>query len=100
MSIEDLRKRRLIKSYKVPAEEIEGILAAAKSDIKTAQGLLNTDICWAFSIAYNAILQGGIALMHVKGFRPAGEAKHVSVVLFLREALGKDFRNEWTGLTR
>jgi uncharacterized protein (UPF0332 family) len=30
----------------------------------------------------------------MKGFRPAGEAKHVSVILFLRKALGNDYQTD------
>lgn len=32
--------------------------------------------------------------MYTKGFRPTGEAKHVSVILFLRKALGKEYEND------
>ena len=94
MSFSDLLKRGLIEEYKVGLEEIDSILEAAQADIKTAQGLLNSDICWAFNIAYNAILETGIALMYKRGFRPIGEAKHVSVILFLRKALGKKYEDD------
>lgn len=90
MNFEDLLKKKLIERYEVSKEEIKAILEAAHSDLKTAQELLNTDICWAFNIAYNSILETGIVLMYSKGFRPIGEAKHVSVILFLRKALGKE----------
>jgi len=91
MNFEELQNKKLIEKYQVPAEEIKAILEAAQSDLKTAQGLLNTDICWAFNIAYNSILETGLALMYTKGFRPTGEAKHVSVILFLRKVLGKEY---------
>jgi len=91
MNFNELEKKNLIEKYQVPAEEIEAIIEAAKSDLKTAGNLLNTDVCWAFNIAYNSLLETGIALMYKKGFRPIGEAKHVSVILFLNMALGKDY---------
>lgn len=93
MNLEDLEKKKLIEKYQVSSEEIKAILESARSDLKTAQDLLNTDVCWAFNIAYNAILQAGIALMYTEGFRPIGEAKHVSVILFLRKFLGKEYTN-------
>jgi len=93
MNFEDLQKKGLIEEYQVSPDEIKVILEAAKSDLKTAKDLLNTDICWAFNIAYNSILETGIALMYTKGFRPIGEAKHVSVILFLRKALGKEYES-------
>ncbi|MDP1854324.1 MAG: HEPN domain-containing protein [Candidatus Omnitrophota bacterium] len=97
MKFDELKRQKLIDEYKATPEEIKVTIEAAKSDIKTAQSLLNSDVCWAFNIAYNAILQAGIALMHAKGFRPIGEAKHVSVILFLRKFLGKEYAD---GLNR
>jgi len=50
---------------------------------------------WAFSIAYNAILQATRALMFGKGFRPAaGEGQHKAAVQFAEVALGSKFRDE------
>ena len=94
MKFDDLKNKNLIEEYRIEKGEIEHILEAARSDIKTAQHLLNTDVCWAFNIAYNAVLQAGIALMNKKGFRPIGEAKHISVILFLRKALGEKYEAE------
>jgi len=37
---------------------------------------------WAFSIAYNAMLQTIRALMFSKGYRPSGGNQHISVVRF------------------
>ena len=91
MNYRDLLDRKLVEEYRVTPDEINAILEAAKSDIKTAQGLLNSDVCWAFNIAYNSLLQAGIALMHSKGYRPIGEAKHVAVILFLKKAMGKNY---------
>ncbi len=36
------------------------------------------------------MLEAGLAFMYSKGFRPTGEARHVSVILFLRKALPKE----------
>lgn len=94
MSFEELQKRNFIEKYQVSSEGINNIVEAAKADVKTAQGLLNIDTCWAFTIAYNSILAAGIALMYKKGFRPKGEAKHVSVILFLRKTLGNKYNND------
>ena len=43
---------------------------------------MEQDRDWAFSIAYNAILQTIRALMFSKGYRPSGSNQHVSVVRF------------------
>jgi hypothetical protein len=50
---------------------------------------------WAYSIAYNAGLRAGRALMAHLGFRPtSGEGAHVAVVRFLESVLGDCFPNE------
>jgi uncharacterized protein (UPF0332 family) len=92
MNFDDLLNNDLIEEFETQGAEIKAIIAAAKSDIKTARGLLAADTCWAFNIAYNSILEAGIAFMYSKGFRPSGEAKHISVILFLKRALGKEFQ--------
>ncbi len=91
MEFDKLKRNGLIETYDVVEKEIHDILNSSKSDVQTAKRLLSFDVCWAFNIAYNAILQAGIALMNSRGFRPAGDAKHVSVMLFLRQVLGKEF---------
>jgi uncharacterized protein (UPF0332 family) len=94
MNFNELKTKGLIEKYRVSTDEIRAILEAASSDLKTARDLLNTDICWAFNIAYNSILETGIALMYARGYRPTGEAKHVSVILFLRKALGREYEDK------
>lgn len=51
MNFDELQKKKLIEKYQVPPGEVKAILEAAKSDLKTAHNLLNTDICWAFNDA-------------------------------------------------
>lgn len=46
---------------------------------------------WAFSIAYNAVLQAARAFMYSQGFRPATEQGHKNTFAFMREALGDEF---------
>lgn len=45
---------------------------------------------WAYTIAYNAILQAGRALMFSQGYRPDGANQHVSVVKFVELYLDKN----------
>lgn len=50
---------------------------------------------WAFSIAYNAVLQATRALMFDKGFRPAaGEGQHKGAVQFAEIVLGDKFQDQ------
>jgi uncharacterized protein (UPF0332 family) len=52
--------------------------------------MLDSDYDWAYTIAYNAVLQAGRALMFSKGYRPAGANQHISVVKFAERYLDKD----------
>jgi len=61
----------------------------AHRDIKTAKIVLQTDCNWAYTIAYNAVLQAGRALMFSKGYRPDGANQHISVVKFAELYLDK-----------
>ena len=71
---------------------IKNALKLAERDIKTARNTFNDhDFDWAFSIAYNAMLQAGRSLMFSEGYRPKGEYKHVSVIEFVKKKFGSDF---------
>ena len=56
-----------------------------------ARRTMAEDWDWAFSIAYNAILQAARALMYSQGFRPASEQGHKNTFAYVREALGEEF---------
>lgn len=94
MSIRDLERKNNIEKYQVSEDEIKYLIEAAESDIKTAKSLLSSDVCWAFNIAYNAVLQVARAFMYSNGYRPCGEAKHVSVVLFLKEMIESEYKSQ------
>lgn len=87
MSFEGLLKTRAIERVDIKPSEIAGLLGVARRDIATAGSLVNTDLDWAFAIAYNAILQLSIAYMASLGYRPRGEGKHYNTFRFMAEAL-------------
>ena len=92
---EELLSSGLIKPFKASASEIKSRIELAKRDIKTARATMAHDRDWAFSIAYNAILQATRALMFAKGFRPtAGEGQHKVAVQFAEMTLGEKFQDE------
>ena len=95
MSLTDLQKQGLIKPFKASSAQVQDRLNLAKRDIATAKKLLGSDSDWAFSIAYNAVLQAARALMFAKGYRPsAGEGQHVAAVRFAEAILGKEIGDE------
>ena len=71
-------------------EKIQDARDLALRDIATAQSLLTTNQDWAYTIAYNAVLQAGRALMFSHGYRPDGANQHVSVVKFVELFLEKN----------
>ena len=95
VNFETLASRGLIKPFKASTSQIKNRIDLAKRDIKAARATMAHDRDWAFSIAYNAILQATRALMFDKGFRPAaGEGQHKAAVQFAEIALGDKFRDE------
>ena len=90
MSTEDLLKQRKIFRHRASREEVRRLLELADRDIRMAKLTMAEDWDWAFSIAYNAVLQSARAFMFSNGFRPAAEQGHKNTFAFLRAALGED----------
>jgi len=80
-----------IQSYSAKPAEISQLLQVAKRDLATAQKNLEDATDWAYSIAYNSVLQASRALMLHEGFRPRGGEQHATVVQFIEERLGTSF---------
>ena len=89
MDLDELERRGYIKRLPMDIKKIEDSLNLAKRDVNVARSVLNENCDWAFSIAYNAMLQAVRALMFSKGYRPTGSNQHIAVVrfaeLFIRE---------------
>ena len=85
--IEDLEREGLIRPIPIEKGRVSDTLAIAHRDLGVARKLLSSSSDWAFTIAYNVILQAGRAMMFSKGYRPAGSNQHISVVRFCEEFL-------------
>lgn len=95
MNYSELQNSGLIHPYHGSKKQVQKRLQLAERDIKTSQKIVAEDWDWAFSIAYNALLQAGRALMFYKGYRPtSGEGAHLAVVQFAEVTFGKTFENE------
>lgn len=94
MAYEELLKKGLIKPFDAESSQVSGRILLAQRDIQTARApAIGFD--WAYSIAYNAMLQSARALMFAEGYRPAGgEGQHRAVVRFVEMALGRKFEEE------
>lgn len=80
--IEDLEREGLIKKLPVDQKKVTDAIALAHRDVTTSRLLLTSDQDWAYTIAYNAVLQAGRALMFAHGYRPDGANQHIAVVKF------------------
>ena len=83
------------EKIRINKELVEKSLSLAKRDLKTAKNVFeDKDYDWCLSIAYNAMLQAGRALMFSKGYRPKGEYKHLAVLEFVKSKFGREFANQ------
>jgi uncharacterized protein (UPF0332 family) len=87
--IEELEREGLIRKLPVDKKKVQDAIALAHRDLRTSRTILPTDYDWAYTIAYNAVLQAGRALMFSKGYRPDGANQHISVVKFAELFLEK-----------
>lgn len=95
MNLNDLVREGWVKPFTASPSQVLERLKIAKRDIATAKKLLGSDSDWAFSIAYNAVLQASRALMFAKGYRPSvKEGQHVAAVRFAEIVLGKELGDD------
>lgn len=90
MGLSDLEGEGLIKKIPIAKKKVLDSFNLAKRDLKTAKLIIKDNPDWAFTIAYNSVLQSSRALMFSMGFRPHGHAQHVSVVRFIEVVLGEE----------
>ena len=88
MPFDRLTKSNRIRPHRADQNEIKQLLQLAIRDLSTATRNLDEAPDWAYSIAYNSILQAGRALMFFDGYRPRGGEQHATVVEFVEERLG------------
>jgi len=92
MTLEKLLQERRIYRQKIASADILAVIARAERDIDSAQYMLERDPDWAFSIAYNSVLQASRALMLSLGFRPSSHEGHKNTFAFLRAVAEEDQR--------
>lgn len=91
MPYERLINTNRIKPHRASQKEIKQLLQLAVRDLSTAIRNLEDAPDWAYSIAYNSILQACRALMFFEGYRPRGGEQHATVVEFVEERLGANY---------
>ena len=83
MTIQELLEERRIYKGAVGKAAIVAAFERAQRDLNTARKVLDIDTDWAFSIAYNAVLQASRALMFAQGYRPASNEGHKNTFAFM-----------------
>lgn len=92
MNYSELSNNNLIKPGKFTAAQIDECFGISRRDLETAKKIQGENDDWAYNIAYNAMLQAARGLMFSKGYRPAGEAQHVTVIKFAAMTLDKSYK--------
>jgi hypothetical protein len=84
---EALEQEGRIEQAPTGRSEVARLHTVVSRDLATAEDLRERNRDWALAIAYNAMLQGCLALMAAHGYRPRGEAQHRTAIAFARLAL-------------
>ncbi len=91
MNLADLLRKDIIRKIEPDKVRAKELLALAERDLKVASDNLSAkNYDWALAIAYNAMLNSGMALMISKGYRAASESHHIAVVQFCAVMLPSD----------
>jgi uncharacterized protein (UPF0332 family) len=82
----------LLQKQKPDHKAVEKLVIRSIKDLKTAKANLSIDEGIAYTVAYLAMLRSGRAYMLLKGFRPANGYQHKTVVEFMGQSLGSEYR--------
>lgn len=94
MDYSELLNSNLIKQGKFTPEQVTECFSISRRDLRTSKVIQAENADWAYNIAYNAMLQAARGLMFSKGYRPAGESQHVTVIKFAVMTLGRSFKED------
>jgi uncharacterized protein (UPF0332 family) len=92
MSIEELLKNGDIHPFKATQAEINRAIEVARRDLATAEDVRKESLDWAYSIAYNAVLQACRANMFKLGYRPSGTEAHRVTFEFMQFVVEEPYR--------
>jgi len=94
MDLSALLKEGRLRRITTDGRQAEECLQVARRDIRVAKKLLSEDNDWAFSAAYNAMLQAARAMMFADGYSPIGENQHKTTVDYADAKLGAKYREK------
>jgi uncharacterized protein (UPF0332 family) len=91
--LEEYLTKGLLKEQKISLGAVEKLILRSEKDLKTAKANLKIDEGIAYSVAYLAMLRAGRAFMLFKGFRPVDGYQHKTVVEFMAQCLGEEYKS-------
>lgn len=90
--LENLIKQGVLQKEKgIGFDQIRKRMSRAEVDLNNAKLLIKTDETGAYRMAYDAMLQAGISLILLHGFRPKISGFHKTVAACVKEILGEQF---------
>jgi uncharacterized protein (UPF0332 family) len=84
MTLDKLIEDGSIHPFKATPQEISRSMEIAHRDLIQAERILAESLDWAFSIAYNAVLQACRAYMFFRGYRAASSESHKATLAFMQ----------------
>ena len=91
ISFKEYLNKGLVKPQRPNFKQIAMQIERAKNDLLTFRLVLDQDPEWASTIAYQAMLRAGRALIFARGFLPADGQQHKTVVEITGKILGPRF---------
>jgi uncharacterized protein (UPF0332 family) len=91
--LEEYLTKGLLKEQKTSFGAVEKLILRSEKDLKTAKANLKIDEGIAYTVAYLAMLRAGRAFMLFKGFRPVDGYQHKTVVEFMAQCLGEEYKS-------
>lgn len=88
MDFERLLRDHRIKRVAPDDRQIFKQLDRAAKDLRAATHVCQIDRTWCFTIAYQAMIRAGRAFMFSRGYVPTSMNSHVTIIEFMRDALG------------
>ena len=95
VDLSELLHKGRVEKFQSDPNQIRNQVEIAKNDLASAKKILGIEE-WgvAHNVAYNAMLQAGVALMFSKGYRPKGQEHHVTVIEFVQAVYSAKFQPE------
>jgi uncharacterized protein (UPF0332 family) len=91
--VKQLGGKGLLKKEKIGLDQVLALLASASKNIAASEKNVEIDEEACYTLAYNAMLKTGRALVFLQGYRPSDGQQHKTTVDVAGEILGNKFKS-------